>query len=104
MGAIQTPLLCFTESYTIVRPHLQNLYLIFTQSVSIDMDGELYDEFGNYIGPEIESESDESSVEEENQDQEEELEEEEEQSQAIVLHEDKQYYPSALQVYGEEVS
>lgn len=30
-------------------------------------------------------------------------EEAEDQSQAIVLHEDKQYYPSALQVYGEEV-
>ena len=28
----------------------------------------------------------------------------EEESQAIVLHEDKQYYPSALQVYGENVS
>ena len=30
-------------------------------------------------------------------------EEAEDLSQAIVLHEDKQYYPSALQVYGEEV-
>ena len=36
--------------------------------------------------------------------QDEEMEEDaEELSQAIVLHEDKQYYPSALQVYGEEV-
>jgi len=68
------------------------------------MDGELYDEFGNYIGPEIDSESDDSSEEEEQQDQDEEMEEDaEDQSQAIVLHEDKQYYPSALQVYGEEV-
>eukprot|EP00116_Pleurobrachia_bachei_P005839 sb/3466101/ len=69
------------------------------------MDGELYDEFGNYIGPEIDSESDESSEEEEQiGGQEDELEEEDvEQSQAIVLHEDKQYYPSALQVYGEDV-
>ena len=33
------------------------------------MDGELYDEFGNYIGPEIESESDDSSEEEQEQDQ-----------------------------------
>ena len=29
--------------------------------------------------------------------------EEEDEQQAIVLHEDKQYYPSALQVYGQEV-
>ena len=36
--------------------------------------------------------------------QDEEMEEDaEENQQAIVLHEDKQYYPSALQVYGEEV-
>ena len=31
------------------------------------MDGELYDEFGNYIGPEIESDSEGSSDEEQHQ-------------------------------------
>jgi len=68
------------------------------------MDGELYDEFGNYVGPDIDSESDDSSEGEEQIPVEEEAEEEmEEESQAIVLHEDKQYYPSALQVYGENV-
>ena len=33
------------------------------------MDGDLYDEFGNYIGPEIDSESDESSADEDVQEQ-----------------------------------
>lgn len=35
-----------------------------------EMDGDLYDEFGNYIGPELES--DESSDEDANEDQQEE--------------------------------
>lgn len=35
-------------------------------TVTIKMDGDLYDEFGNYIGPEIES--DESSEGDENED------------------------------------
>ena len=29
------------------------------------MDGDLYDEFGNYVGPELQSESEDSSVDEE---------------------------------------
>ena len=36
--------------------------------ISSNMDGDLYDEFGNYIGPELESESEASSDEEETQD------------------------------------
>jgi U5 small nuclear ribonucleoprotein component len=58
------------------------------------MDPDLYDEFGNYIGPELESESEDSSEEErEEEDQEqkdEAMEQEDEeggQSMAIVLHE-----------------
>ena len=33
------------------------------------MDGDLYDEFGNYIGPEIDSESEDSSADEDVQEQ-----------------------------------
>lgn len=76
------------------------------------MDGDLYDEFGNYVGPELES--DESEGEEEREGEGEEEEEEVEametaeepergQEMAIVLHEDKKYYPTAEEVYGPEV-
>jgi len=72
----------------------------------------MYDEFGNYIGPELESdEEDEDSA-----DDQELLEEHEEpidagdddddqgvESTAVVLHEDKKYYPTAMEVYGPEV-
>ncbi|KAJ5449707.1 U5 small nuclear ribonucleoprotein component [Penicillium daleae] len=81
---------------------------------------DLYDEFGNYIG---EAESDDEQQEQVPQafkfdeafDDEEEEEEEEEvndqqlmevdegPSNAVILHEDKQYYPSAQQVYGADV-
>ena len=75
------------------------------------MDDQLYDEFGNYIGPELD---DDEEIEEEEwmneraRDEEEEdirmdNEDEEEtsvQSRSIVLHEDKKYYPSASEVYG----
>lgn len=88
------------------------------------MDDSLYDEFGNYIGPEIESdqESDEADEDEELPDR---PEDEEAGSDAehspgasngwlattddvdtdnqIVLAEDKKYYPTAEEVYGEEV-
>lgn len=71
------------------------------------MDENLYDEFGNYIGPEI------SEDEEEEEEQwKEEMEEEREEPQPtgmeivdtsaetqIVLNEDKKYYPSAEEVY-----
>ena len=78
-----------------------------------EMDPELYDEFGNYIGPELESEDDSDSEEEQREEEEERVngdeemdqdeEEQEGQSMAIVLHEDKKYYPSASEVYGPDV-
>ena len=83
----------------------------------------LYDEFGNYIGPELESDDDsEGSQEAEFDDHdiangdrdgidddadEMALAEVDDadggQSTAIVLHEDKKYYPTASEVYGPEV-
>ena len=81
------------------------------------MDQDLYDEFGNYIGPDIDSEESEEEEEEEQQEQEDEVpgggdlmaysggqeDDEEEEEMAVVLHEDKKYYPSAEEVYGPEV-
>eukprot|EP00126_Sphaerothecum_destruens_P015396 Sdes_comp9393_c0_seq1m854 len=91
------------------------------------MDDGLYDEFGNYIGPELDSEE-ESGEETTNLEHDELITEEatfHEESETpqnvldfrslvksvdvskaqktIVLHEDKKYYPSALEVYGEDV-
>ncbi|TQB74888.1 hypothetical protein MPDQ_004119 [Monascus purpureus] len=83
---------------------------------------DLYDEFGNYIGEAVDSE-DESRHDETrpqavafdeafDDDEEEEadianeqqlMEVDEGPSNAVVLHEDKQYYPTAQQVYGLEV-
>mmetsp|Transcript_5060 Transcript_5060/g.7322 ORF Transcript_5060/g.7322 Transcript_5060/m.7322 type:complete len:1028 (-) Transcript_5060:256-3339(-) len=85
-----------------------------------DSETELYDEFGNYIGPDLDSDSDTSSEESENHEvpdddsdvsndlQENQIvvsegKEEAEPINAIVLHEDKVHYPSAQEVYGEEV-
>ena len=74
------------------------------------MDADLYDEFGNYIGPELES--DEENEEVEREDDGDEYEDhaspeamdqsgvDADTQMAIVLHEDKKYYPSALEVYG----
>ncbi|XP_055612873.1 116 kDa U5 small nuclear ribonucleoprotein component [Uranotaenia lowii] len=79
------------------------------------MDSDLYDEFGNYIGPDLESdEEDDQSLygqpdQQDDLDLDETGEEEAEQSEetvnsrAVVLHEDKRYYPSALEVYGADV-
>ena len=76
------------------------------------MDPDLYDEFGNYVGPDLESEDDSDSEEEQREEEEgdgggqEEIEHDEEetgQSMAIVLHEDKKYYPTAGEVYGPDV-
>ena len=66
----------------------------------MNMDPDLYDEFGNYVGPDLESEDDSDSDAEQEQEEEEEGppgeddmeqdgEEEGGQSMAIVLHEDK---------------
>lgn len=81
------------------------------------MDQDLYDEFGNYIGPELESEEDEEEQslngdyagqsEDENGD----IDDREENNQQIaeysenrvVLHEDKKYYPTAEEIYGPDV-
>ncbi|KAL3831330.1 hypothetical protein ACJMK2_023095 [Sinanodonta woodiana] len=83
------------------------------------MDTDLYDEFGNYIGPELDSDD------EGEQDDDEDIDDREEQGQEyagnedddgmdadegdspsdmqVVLHEDKKYYPTAEEVYGPEV-
>ncbi|CAK9152023.1 unnamed protein product [Ilex paraguariensis] len=88
------------------------------------MDDSLYDEFGNYIGPEIESDQ-ESDRDEEDEDLPDKTEDEVAASDGdqehgasngwmttmddvdmdnqIVLAEDKKYYPTAEEVYGEEV-
>lgn len=81
------------------------------------MEDSLYDEFGNYIGPEL-SDSGEDEGEEvpmgEGMDEEglgggamdvsggEEEEDGVEGGMAVVLHEDKKYYPSAEEVYGRD--
>ncbi|XP_058806978.1 116 kDa U5 small nuclear ribonucleoprotein component [Phymastichus coffea] len=82
------------------------------------MDPDYYDEFGNYIGPELASDSEEEneygnigddaddrepSDEEIEEDKDENKDAGESNSMAVVLHEDKRYYPSALEVYGPEV-
>ncbi|KAL8136045.1 110 kDa U5 small nuclear ribonucleoprotein component CLO [Apium graveolens] len=88
------------------------------------MDDSLYDEFGNYIGPEIESDQ-ESDREDEDEDLPDKTDEENADASdeenggrangwmtttddididnQIVLAEDKKYYPTAEEVYGEEV-
>ncbi|ETL92310.1 hypothetical protein L917_09362, partial [Phytophthora nicotianae] len=80
------------------------------------MEESLYDEFGNYIGPELHSSEDESSSGSESDaasDHESEPEVDDagrqvdalalhnDEDNAIVLHEDKQYYPDASDVYGD---
>ncbi|KAK4116291.1 P-loop containing nucleoside triphosphate hydrolase protein [Canariomyces notabilis] len=83
------------------------------------MDDDLYDEFGNFIGEELEASEEESehgvdvgnyaydeypeAAPEEAPAQEQMDIDDEGPSNAVVLHEDKQYYPTAAQVYGEGV-
>ena len=78
---------------------------------------DLYDEFGNYIGEERESEEEEAGdIGAQYLDDDEDVEadgapagqelmdlDDEGPSNAVVLHEDKQYYPSASQLYGPDV-
>jgi len=81
---------------------------------------DLYDEFGNYIGEAVSSEDEgqdgidagpsyvydedsEAEAETEAVNDEQALMEVDGTSNAVVLHEDKQYYPTAQQVYGEDV-
>lgn len=67
----------------------------------------LFDEFGNYIGPEIQYDKDENSMVEENffgeNLDEALLKTAPGIDTSIVLHEDKSFYPSARQIYGEDV-
>jgi U5 small nuclear ribonucleoprotein component len=80
------------------------------------MEDDLYDEFGNYIGePDSEEESESGAQAADAYLQDEEPEDDEPvndqqlmeiddgPSNAVVLHEDKQYYPRAQEVYGEDV-
>ena len=73
------------------------------------MEEELYDEFGNYIGPEIDAESERSEEDGENNEasEEEKMEVDEAEyfdpGREIVLHEDKQYYTTAEKVFGKDV-
>ncbi|KAL5043219.1 hypothetical protein BDW71DRAFT_129499 [Aspergillus fruticulosus] len=80
---------------------------------------DLYDEFGNYIGEAAESDEelqhedakqqafdyDEAFCADEDEEpaQQELMEVDEGPSNAVILHEDKQYYPSAQQIYGDDV-
>ena len=87
------------------------------------MESSLYDEFGNYVGPEIESDRDSDDEVEDEDLQDKHLEEngsdgeqgpggsngwittinDVEMENQIVLPEDKKYYPTAEEVYGEDV-
>jgi len=90
------------------------------------MDEDLYDEFGNYIGPDLDDNSDDSDGEdsgEESSDNDSDKNDDDDDvdkggddendvemdqlaentESAIVLHEDKRYYPDAEEVYGEGV-
>jgi U5 small nuclear ribonucleoprotein component len=89
----------------------------------MDVQEDLYDEFGNYIGPEIDSDEDGDAPEIEDGDDESGDEEERMEYEGgvggdalledaggdgddetrVVLHEDKKYYPTAMEVYGEDV-
>ncbi|TRY59810.1 hypothetical protein DNTS_035239 [Danionella cerebrum] len=80
------------------------------------METDLYDEFGNYIGPELDSDEDEELDAEDRDGDEAEDDDDDDQAEAdeetgggggggmeVVLHEDKKYYPTAEEVYGPEV-
>ncbi|XP_051904585.1 116 kDa U5 small nuclear ribonucleoprotein component [Hippocampus zosterae] len=77
------------------------------------MEADLYDEFGNYIGPELDSDDDdENDLDAEDRDADEGDEDNDDEpadadedvpGMEVVLHEDKKYYPTAEEVYGPEV-
>ena len=90
----------------------------------MSMEGEdLYDEFGNYVGPPLSDDDEEEESQEEYDETMAEAEEranerlafiegaedpengveDDEIGQQVVLHEDKKYYPSAEEVFGEDV-
>ena len=89
---------------------------------TMNEEDDLYDEFGNYIGPDLDSgDEDDAAPEIESGDEDEdsgdedaapnghlgdgdaEMEDGDDEDTRIVLHEDKKYYPTAIEVYGEEV-
>lgn len=84
-----------------------------TPSQNFRMDQDLYDEFGNYIGPELDSDDDdeedsdderEEHADREYGDDDDEMEQDDDHNEMqVVLHEDKKYYPTAEEVYGPEV-
>uniref|UniRef100_A0A7N8X994 116 kDa U5 small nuclear ribonucleoprotein component n=1 Tax=Mastacembelus armatus TaxID=205130 RepID=A0A7N8X994_9TELE len=76
------------------------------------MEADLYDEFGNYIGPELDSDDEDDDLEAEDRDVDEADEDDDDEpadadddvpGMEVVLHEDKKYYPTAEEVYGPEV-
>uniref|UniRef100_A0A8C5W9U9 116 kDa U5 small nuclear ribonucleoprotein component n=1 Tax=Microcebus murinus TaxID=30608 RepID=A0A8C5W9U9_MICMU len=77
------------------------------------MDTDLYDEFGNYIGPELDSDEDDDELGRETKDLDEMDDDDDDDDigdhdddhpgMEVVLHEDKKYYPTAEEVYGPEV-
>ena len=78
------------------------------------MDSDLYDEFGNYTGPDLESDEEEEEEDNESmpspgiQDQlDDDVDADEDgndgRGMEVVLHEDKKYYPTHEEVYGPEV-
>lgn len=79
------------------------------------MDQELYDEFGNYVGPELDSDDDDNEDSDEDRDEpygdygadeDEDMDADDADDvpeMQVVLHEDKKYYPTAEEVYGPEV-
>lgn len=114
-------------SHLILLPEIRCQLVVFVADLKVStMDESLYDEFGNYIGPEIESDQESDGVEAEDEDLPDKRAEEEDASDGedapggisngwmtttndidmdnqIVLAEDKKYYPTAEEVYGEEV-
>ncbi|XP_041366443.1 116 kDa U5 small nuclear ribonucleoprotein component-like [Gigantopelta aegis] len=76
------------------------------------MDADLYDEFGNYVGPELDSDDDdaddtnddEADLVDKDEDEDMDQDDADEQPEmSVVLHEDKKYYPTAEEVYGPDV-
>lgn len=76
------------------------------------MDAENYDEFGNYIGPELDSDDDDnvgmespdlSEDDEDSDNEDQEMSDDEQPGNQVVLHEDKKYYPDPEEVFGPEV-
>ncbi|XP_060637183.1 116 kDa U5 small nuclear ribonucleoprotein component [Anolis sagrei] len=77
------------------------------------MDTDLYDEFGNYIGPELDSDDDDDELGRDSKDLDELDDDDDDDDMGdhdddhhgmdVVLHEDKKYYPTAEEVYGPEV-